>query len=403
MGEYLNYVIRLRDRVANTSSQDGITKWALGVAILYLLFQALPTLAELVYQKKQSAHFIYVFVHSLGFVVGCVYLFYSLKSKSKFSIRDYRFKNLKLLNMIREFIASALSDGLYLWLNLAYVAIYILYKSYLPQVYVLTGLELYLSYFAAFMGAAYIAVLIVIPVIIGISNYLKPEFPFGTAILVEGDSKPVGLKLTIVVLIALLIFGNLFYMIFPSISMEIDIYKEALIFSMQLSIALVGASIFIKSINQQDALSILDKLERDIVLHTISENEIKLRLEEHFGYEINEFILTKITDVRDLGKSIETLLNEYPEFTDELAKIPPAYKTERSARIKEYLKKLKLLMSLNDKKCGQFIKFLERLLKEAKEEELILLIKNYKVEVESIHKTTVDKTHQLLDELEKLR
>ena len=400
MDEYLSYVNRLRDRVANASNQDGVTKWALGLAVLYLLFQSLPTFTELIYGQEKLGSCLYLSVHVLGFLIGCMGVYACLKGKSKFSIRDYRYKKLKSEEWSREFCASIFSDGLYFVLNLVYVFMYFEYKQKLEGMFVLNGIELYFVYTAAIFGALYLLMILVMPVLIGISNYIKPEFPILLTFQIQGDNSKLGFKIFVFFVLSFLILGNITYILSPTISIPFDIYKESLIFSVQFCIALIGISVFIRNINTQDAVLVLDKLERDIVLHQISESEIKLRLQEHFGYEINEFISVKITEMRDLAAAIENAFLEYDPLIESIKKIPEEYKHEKSQRTKEYFQKLKSLISLNKKKYGKLIQFLEYLLKEAKDEDVIQLIKNYKNEIGTINEEVGKKSNEYLSKME---
>ena len=109
------------------------------------------------------------------------------------------------------------------------------------------------------------------------------------------------------------------------------------------SIAILGPciSFLLAAIPRRGRLQILAKLERDIVIHQLSAEEIKTRLEEDLiGLEIGDWAKKRIDGVRALQTALLAYCNDADEAIGQIAELDISLKFERDGRARECLNRL---------------------------------------------------------------
>lgn len=325
--ELLNFISSLRERLINKAHANGVTTWALGVAVLYLLVQALPSIAKLKFFILSPSTFIVFFAHSFGFLIGLRWLHSSLKGESKFSKFDYRF----LMRHPKEIASLVLGvvavEGVYFTCLVIGLQVSNELESYEILLFKLN---------AIFFGGLIVALF---------CFAVKYIYDYS-----EQSTNPTGLSLRTPtknawkvdgVLITLLL-PNGIYLIFPTSILSIEQYQEFMGLSFQLGLVLCCVSYYLNNFNNSNTLQLLNKLERDIVLHGLPEDEIKRRLqEEYFGSEFHSWVAERFKELNQHELSLREKLASFDAFEAEINSIDVALVYERRGRLESFKGDLK--------------------------------------------------------------
>lgn len=353
--ELFNFVLSLRERVIHQSHANGVTAWALGIAVLYLLLQALPNIAKLKYSLIQLDGFIIFFTHTMGVLVAGKWLHISLKGESKFTKFDYRLLKRYPTRTISLALSFILVEGVYFFGSImGMVSTYSIeelkHGLFSNTINIqLSGFEYGLFTFSTFLFGVFLIALIIYSYQ-SLKDFNENDFyPSIHSLRTKTASTPIFDCLTV-----FLLSLNALYIFSPTINSSIDEYKELVLLSFQLGLALFGASYYLKNFTYTNALDLLDKLERDIVLHDISAEEIKLRLqEEYYGNEFQGWVTEQIVDIKKRTEELNAELDSLEIFKQNLNLISNELKFERTGRINSYKQKIESLLEELTKKCSE--------------------------------------------------
>ncbi|MBF4986651.1 hypothetical protein [Methylophilus sp. 14] len=314
----------MRERVIATTHANGVTAWALGVAILYLLVQAFPSISRLVFSLIDLNTFILFLAHTLGLLIGLRWLHIGLKGDSKFSKFDYRFLKRNPTQIISIAFSFLLIEGVYFLCS-----IIIVWTRFSIEV---NGYEKWLFLVSAYFFGVCIAAFIYY-LFESINDYSRSE-AHPTAFSLR--TRAYNTWKIDCVLIPLLL-SNFVYLIFPTSILDIEQYKELVLLSFQIGLLLCCVSYYLSNFNNSNTLQLLNKLERDIVLHNLGEKEIKKRLqEEYFGNEFHTWLTDQFNEINELVSVLEAKLSSFNTFESELDLIDKGLKFERVGRIGNY-------------------------------------------------------------------
>jgi len=350
--ELLNFVLSLRERVINQAHANGVTAWALGIAILYLLLQALPSIAKLKYSIIQLDAFIVFLTHTMGILVAGKWLHLSLNCESKFTKFDYRFLKRNPTRTISIALSFLLVEGIYLFGSMmAILSSYSIEELKHGLFFNTINIQLKGFEYGLFMFSAILFGVFLIALIFFSYQSLKDfkENDFYPSI--HSLRKKTASASIFDCIIVFLLFLNALYIFSPTINVGIDEYEELVLLSFQLGLALFGASYYLKNFIHANTLDLLNKLERDIVLHNISEEEIKLKLqEEYYGNEFQGWVAEQIAEIKEKSVELNDQLNMMGSFKRDLTLISKELKFERTGRIENYKKNIESLLGELTKK-----------------------------------------------------
>ncbi len=407
--KYLAYVRVLRDRVANKASRNGVTNWALGGAILYLMFQALPGLTKLIYSVFPITSFIVLTTHIFGFLVGCSWIYHALKGSSKFTKYDYRFMRNSLIQRIRMVISLCISEGVYFAGAITCLAS--TYYIHFAKIIHIGGLDIQLTFpeKIAFSITSFLIGFLLLDYLIGICKSLygsyQDDYP-STPSLRANPRIPNSISFLLYVFFLVIpTVINGFYILFPPLILSSNEYEALVLLGFQLGFVALGTSYFLKATNDSEQLETLDKLERDIVLHELSEDDIKLHIqEEYLGNEFSSWLSKKIFSIKTLSSDLQALIGKEKDFKKELNNIPAELVYERSGRLDNFLENLMEKHDLLSEKKEMLEKCLNKIGSRLKSDiYLKQLIDQHLLEIESICKDTMYKYTLVLRRIEALR
>lgn len=139
-----------------------------------------------------------------------------------------------------------------------------------------------------------------------------------------------------------------------SIAIASDIYSQnnsGKIFAAALDLSLISFGLFLLARRSQtnEYLSRLSKLERDVIIHELSKEDISQRLQDEFlGNYVGDWIERFLQEVRDKSEAVSKLSKKAENVIAEIQEIDEKYEHERSGRAKKYTEELKsLLQSFN--------------------------------------------------------
>jgi len=390
--QLLTYIGSLRDRVFNQSKKNGVTKWALGVSILYLLLQSFPYMASLKYGLLPSLEFLIAFTHIIGLVVGITWFYDALKGGTEFSKFDYRFTTNNSNDLTLPALGFFAFEGIYC---LCACAIFMKFKDppFDPH---FTPPEI-LS-FAIGGGFYLIFTVALIYVWVQKSNDTKAQkVQYPTPSSLRVNTKSPAYTVFSHTFPAFIIFINAVYVVSPSFSIDIDDYKSITLLGFQLSLALCGVAIFIRSIRDTSAISYFEKLERDIVLHKVSEEEILTRLQNHyFGNEFSTWLKQKIAELEIFSAKILEFENQKLLLIAEVNGLDANLIYEKKGRLDKFSEEVKAHFDEYKQNHSDFDKCLTNIITSSKSDKYLLdLINEHKARLDSMVANDKEKLKKL--------
>ena len=404
--ELLEYVTNLRARVVSQDHESGVTKWALSVAILYLLSLALPNIAKLKYYEIPFDAFILIFTHAIGFLIGCSWLYSNLKGESKFSKFDYRLFWRTKSTTVRRVMGFYLLEGVYflgLLISILNSSSFIVGKD--------TG---YIQVIDLKISSIEWSFLAINTVIFGLI-VLFITFYFIEIIHENSDGNSYPSKNTLKTknenfsffnwaFTFFLLLSNLHYVFYPTIPVSVETYNSLISLSFQISLSFCGVAYLLKSFNTTRTLDLLNKLERDIVIHGLSEVEIKQRLQdEYYGNEFQSWVLERISLIKMHVADFEGLLNIKNQFVEEVCSLDTNLKFERNGRVEEYKNKVVSALEIINQESAKLETCLKNFLPSVKSDIFLTGFINEKlVENKDIYQSSILNIDNLYKDLEKL-
>ena len=187
--------------------------------------------------------------------------------------------------------------------------------------------------------------------------------------------------------------------------MSVETYNSLISLSFQISLSFCGVAYLLKSFNTTRTLDLLNKLERDIVIHGLSEVEIKQRLQdEYYGNEFQSWVLERISLIKMHVADFEGLLNIKKQFVEEVCSLDTNLKFERNGRVEEYKNKVVSALEIINQESAKLETCLKNFLPSVKSDIFLTGFINEKlVENKDIYQSSILNIDNLYKDLEKLK
>lgn len=325
--ELLDYVRALRSRQRESDNRVGFNLWALCAAFFALVWNTAPRLSDYMNDSKPD----YLML-SIGIIAPIVISFFSLigffdlKPSEKY--REYRVKRgysysnpfvhlvLLFLGIIFPLIAAIESK----WFGdvLGFFEIVRWFNIALLSAFVFT------SIYSIYVRFTYIR------------KYGLPPF----SDMHVGSSSEFNKIVTRFMLmwVSLVFLGNI-WVVFYVVGKEV-ISIEDLVLSFNIIAIIIVSMMIVSKIGETSEGSRLERLERDIVMGDVSDEQIKERLEEEYiGVEVSQLLSQKISEVEYLAQKLVDKSVQYEDFKKELLEIDPKYKYEIVSRFEDFWEK----------------------------------------------------------------
>jgi len=389
--ELIEYIRVLYARQSDRDTKAGITYWAVMAGIIYLVFQLIGIISQVSATEQIKVNFYYAFsqIHLL-ILSGFIALSSDVKKHRK-GIFDYRVERGESVSIQLIIIVFA-NIGLPLYC--ANISQNIDINDSLGEIH------RQINYWTL------LVLLILILLGSAINSIKQKELNMSPPATVVSFNSA---WFKVFILFANIFFCGVFFVnIYYAIR---DIYGNNLngkIYSAALdaSLILLGITILAIKSHSRKYLNRLSTLERDIIIHEISEKEITERLQQELlGSYVGDWIETLLKQVQcqadiliELSEDVESLLND-------INKIDEKYIHERKGRAKEYIEKLKSSMELYKKSLNPLIPWLKEAELQAsinKDEFIQSLVSSSRNEIESIFSSVAQKVNKAIERLEDL-
>lgn len=322
------------DRESNKGKQSGVTKWGVVIGVVYITWHFIDAFSGIASN--------YLAIHLAIFMYGLIYLsidsfsdffrsYTSLRKTSKFNLRirgnsvGNMENNVPFLLLVFVLpIISFLGRDEYIYEKLGWPLIGAFVEAQ-------TMINLYYLSFT----------FITVGLFIVVSLYYEEKKGFPTPISIIAHTKGDSSLLFLKVLSIELALGNAIAAYFILTCISQATLKPVLICSFDaalISLALIYLS------HQRAQSSRIDQilsLERDVVFHDLSDEEIKFRIQEEFiGHEFGDWLNSKVTEIRvETSKLIESAEAAISESAEIIA-LPETLIYERSGRVSKLLDNL---------------------------------------------------------------
>lgn len=347
--EYLNYIRLMYDRESNKGKQSGITKWGVVIGVVYISWHFIDAFSGIASNPLA--------LHLAVFMYGLIYLsidsfsdFFrshtSLRKTSKFNLRIRgnsawnMENNIPLLFLVFVLpIISFLGRDEFIYEKLGWPPIGAFIEAQ-------AMINLYYLSFTFIAVASFIVV----------SLYYEKMKGFPTPISIiahtKGDSPFIFLK-ALSIEIAL---GNAIaaYLILTCVSQST--LKPILICSFDAALIAIALIYLSNQRAQSSRIEQILSLERDVVFHDLSDEDIKFRIQEEFiGHEFGDWLNNKVSEIRvESSKLIESAEAAISESAEIIA-LPESLIYERSGRVSKLLDNLESGFNCYKSKVGPLL------------------------------------------------
>lgn len=175
---------------------------------------------------------------------------------------------------------------------------------------------------------------------IGSSIYEKRKgFPFPITFIVFAKNEN---SLSVLMLLSLeLAIGNAVAACIVMSLLPADLLKSVLTFSFDLALIILALNFLYRTRFQSEYLEKIGALERDIIFHELSDNEIKDRIQNEFiGQEFGEWLKTKINEVTKSATALNELSKTIVTDLEQIEALPRDFKYEQDGRLDKLLSDL---------------------------------------------------------------
>lgn len=327
--DLLTYVRELHSRHIESASRQGVTTWALAAGIVYLLWNLVPQLGAIAKLEDWRFTFYQNIAHIYVAIITGTVLIKSGRSALRKGPFDYRIRN----NEFAEFLLALVFLSVTLGVPL-YCSIFALSRMESGGFH---ALQLTVNTIAL----GFMALSGILAFGIQVKSRIQTGYP-APSLLMEGQSKTFSfLNFLMSVLTIELFIGNIHASLIPLVH-EPD--RWLLYFPAALNVSLLIIACLIAYLANQPKRDIeaLARIERDIVLHDLSKEEIRNRLEtDLLGQSFGGWISEKIAFVKERAVKLRELSIEHEAVLAAIDQIDPKFSYERSERLRVHLETLK--------------------------------------------------------------
>ena len=338
--QLLQYIRILYERRANRAAKTGITVWAVLAALIYLAWRSIPQLIQLSTNRDSIYSFLLLYSHIQIFLVAlylCFPIGGDLSPKSRFDYRISRQSEKDVLLQLGMIFSAGIGLPVFAgWLAARHLS---LSHFHLIQIsintYALSGFALFIVIASA-----------------GINIYQRiSEYPFPTQL---SSDRWLGQRIfnsATWLLFFELCIGNA---VAVSVSLPITAANwNAALVELAVNSALLALGIIALShlLSADAHLERLAKLERDIVIHELSPEKIRARLElDVVGQDVSEWLKSEIDNVKAKADELRAHTKQIDQLSQEVAEIEKQYSYERTGRIKKYVDEMQDKLNIYSKR-----------------------------------------------------
>ncbi|UCV17639.1 hypothetical protein [Ferribacterium limneticum] len=329
VGQYLEYIRKLYERISEREQHTGITRWALLAGLAYMAWQSVPMLA-IIKEAEPSWTYLWLISSYLTTITFFTHhLYQSLSVSRHASPYDFRQVNatasagspLSLLIIIVSF-----SPGIFLS--------YLAWRT-VPELsdlnYRFLNLTTWsLSVFAVLLSGA----------VLYNDRYIKKN-GFMPPFILAANKQSISIFIFQIVFPLFFIGTSVYFFSISINKIPSAIFEPVLLLSGSIALIAPIAEVVLSGIRRQERLSVLATLERDILMHDLSAEEIKIRLEDDFiGCELGDWAKRQVELVRAAHTSISTYCKDAQDVLLQVSQLDPSLRFERIGRIKQCVKLL---------------------------------------------------------------
>ncbi|MDY6993158.1 MAG: hypothetical protein SVR94_11215 [Pseudomonadota bacterium] len=319
---YLNYIQRLYERERTREQVNGFSVWAIMAAMVYVFWKTIPEASQIVKDGSLVTGLI-LFGHVYFVLVILQMIFPSGKSDRIFYKFDYR----------------VFPKG-------RFGSLYKMYFLMTPIMFAPTVVVIYVYSTAEFNNSLHSSIFLSNLILFSFLSVIGVFYPLYSKWYMNNRGMPSISEInqyenrgfanyvTAFIVIVLMLL-NIYVIFYLSLSKDIYFSGDHIIFSMNVSILLFLFEYLVSSKTRESRLDSLLSIERDIVLHNIPEEQIRVRLEDEvIGRQFGDWIADKIKNVKERAKElIELADDEYiSQVEQQISSVPQEYQNERKAR-----------------------------------------------------------------------
>ncbi len=300
--ELLEYISRIYDREGSKASKEGMTFWAIVAGLVFVIARLLQTLSGFTTGDLDYSEF-YKSFSQLHLAILSIYVLTLIGGFSQRRRLDYRLLGTRNIGPI-------------------FIIAVIFISAPLFASYQLRGIEnpspFQFQDTINFWTLAILALVLLISVIyvIGIEiRTRKATLPPIEQLVTVKPAITKAISVLMALLLLELVCGNAFN-IFSRVygSEEVAIVQSV---AFDISIIMFGAAVLFKNSRTAERLNGLARIERDILLHDLSEREIIDRLQEDYlGEYLGDRIRKCLLELREKRKSVLDSLSKFEKIRD---------------------------------------------------------------------------------------
>ena len=394
---YLEYIRILHGRVSSQAKNNGFTTWALLIAMIYLIWNSIPQVNILRNDLDALKVVLVQYSHVHVFLIAGILLL-SNSARSPIKNFDYRIS----VRSISSYVTLFTTIFVILILP-TYTTHYVLHSGI-----ALNKIQTYQlminKWFLLILSVLTLIILALVTVYQKFTGYPLP------LLLPQKQPKSASVSITKVLLVILLIellAGNLYTLIDNYYQTSTIKLTEVTTLAFNLSLFSFALIFLLRRQSAQITLSNLERLERDIIIHRIEENEIKQRLEEEFlEHELGEWLKLKLSEVRQKADSLLQQSQEADQFCEDYNELEQGLRYEKFGRMQEYMDKLKTKLNEYIEKFNRLWKWLDFAMQIPNiktDSYLIEILSNTTKDLNDIRKEVCDKVKSAIGKIEALR
>lgn len=331
--EYVDYVRELHDRVSKKARDTGVTKWALVGALVYLFWQSIPLLSQARTHANWKELFVLFSAHiSVILLTGfmCFGTLTSIRPVRSYDYRLYRKPEASSLLYLATIITLVL--GVPLLLNIA------AWQG-------VAGLSQLHYRLLSANGWMLLVVLLSASITLLQNQWKWGKTGFPPVAKLANDSKFDEWTSWLLAPVVFLAFGlNVYFTGCAFSSIDGKVSEITLTLGANAVFGIVGLLMILSSIPDNEALNRLSRIERDAIIHGLTADEIRVRIEsDYLGHHFGRWLDEKIVEVRQTNAKWLAACRRHKEVEAELSSIDPAMIYERKGRMDAYIDEISSL------------------------------------------------------------
>lgn len=327
---YIDYIRALRERLANKAAQSGITVWALSAAIVYLIWQVVPRYSQIM-GKPNLIHIVFLMGHISACAVGIWYTSKYLTKKEYHSEFDYRiWPNVSIADSLYAAISGVLHIGFPAAINLYAVN----NPNSLEALHLIYGINNGILLTLLIPSIIALPIMVLYKKFVGYPPVLGMRHVRGKAVIGIGTL----VKVSIFILVPINIYGG--YK--TATSFPPDQFEAGFLIAFNVSLLMFLMGLLLSSYRATNALSFLEKLERDVIMHNLTDAQIRGRLEtEYLGEELGAWIGTQVALIRKAVSDLVIFCSTIDEKISDMGKLESNLVFEKTGRARSLAYRLK--------------------------------------------------------------